>query len=233
MTPNFESESAEERGFFQRFGFVLGIGAVFLVGAVIFVGQSFGKTGTMTHKMPEVTMVRLVPLPAPPPPPPPPPPPKLVEEKMVEQMPVDANESKPDDSAAPPSVDLGTNIAGAGGPDPFGLSGNRGGGLLGGSGVRGSAASRWGWYASQVQTSVSDALRKHARTRDANFRIEVRVWPDLTGRITRAQLTGSTGDAAVDTAIKEDVLAGLQLKEAPPEGMPLPIVMRLTARRPN
>ena len=34
-------------------------------------------------------------------------------------------------------------------------------------------------------------------------------------------------------AIKDEVLAGLQLREPPPEDMPVPIVMRLNARRPN
>ena len=52
-------------------------------------------------------------------------------------------------------------------------------------------------------------------------------------RVTRASLVSSTGDPAVDAAIKADVLTGLQLDAPPPEGMPLPIVMRLTARRPN
>ena len=151
---------------------------------------------------------------------------------MVQQVPVDDSESKPDDAPAPPAADLGTSVTGGGGSDAFGLSANRGGGFLGGPGSRGGG-SRWGWYASAVQATVSDALRRNPRTKDASFRIEVRVWPDLTGRITRATLAGSTGDRAVDAAIKTEVLAGLQLSEPPPAGMPLPIVMRLTARRPD
>jgi hypothetical protein len=46
-------------------------------------------------------------------------------------------------------------------------------------------------------------------------------------------LAGSTGHPVVDAAIKEEVLTGLQLEEPPPADMPLPIVIRLTARRPN
>jgi hypothetical protein len=231
MAPqHFFEKPAEERTFFQRFGLAIGIGALAVVVGVIFVGKSFAKSSAAPHKMPEVTMVKI--LAAPPPPPPPPPPPKLVEEKMVEQMPVDANEAKPDDSPAPPSPDLGTSITGPGGADGFGLGGNRGGGTLGSGGNRGSG-SRFGWYAAQVQSTIADALRKNPRTREASFRLEVRVWPDLTGRVTRATLAGTTGDAAVDAAIKADVLTGLQLKEPPPPGLPLPIVLRLTARRPN
>jgi protein TonB len=60
--------------------------------------------------------------------------------------------------------------------------------------------------------------------------LQVRVWPDSGGRITRAQLVGSSGNPAVDQAIKNQVLTGLQL-QAPPADMPVPIVLRLTARK--
>jgi len=93
--------------------------------------------------------------------------------------------------------------------------------------------SPFGWYATQVQATIGDALRKNSHTRSASYSVKVRVWPDLTGRITRAQLVGSTGDPAVDQAIKNEVLTGLSLQEPPPTGMPLPIVMRFNARRTN
>jgi TonB family protein len=84
-----------------------------------------------------------------------------------------------------------------------------------------------------VQARVEDAFRKNPHTRSAAFRVEVRIWTDTTGRVTRVQLAGSTGRPAVDAAIKEEVFTGLQLQDPPPADMPLPIVMRLTARRPN
>jgi periplasmic protein TonB len=231
MSSSLSDEPAEERTFFQRFGFLLGIVGVIGVVAAIFVGKSFGNSSPPMHKMPEVVMVKIISTP-PPPPPPPPPQPKMTEEKMVEQTAVDDSESKPADNSPAPSADVGTSITGNGGPDAFGLSGNRGGGLLGGGGAR-AGGSKWGWYAGQVQATVGEALRRNARTREADFRIEVRIWPDLTGRVTRATLVTSTGDAATDAALKNEILAGLQLKEPPPQGMPLPIVLRLTARRPN
>jgi outer membrane biosynthesis protein TonB len=228
-------ESFEKRGFLQRFGFLFGIVGIAAVAAVIFVGQSlFKRGGPAQKKTPEVTMIKIVPPATPPPPPPPPPPqPRIQEQKMIEQTPIENEEPKPEEAPAPAAPSLGTNIQGTGGPDAFGLSGNSRGTVLGGSGGARSAASRWGWYAGRVQNTVSDALRKNERTREASFRVEVRVWADLTGRIARAQLAGSTGDTALDEAIQRDVLMGLQLAEPPPDGMPMPIVMRLTARRPN
>jgi len=37
----------------------------------------------------------------------------------------------------------------------------------------------------------------------------------------------------VDDAIKNQVLTGLMLPEAPPTDMPMPIVLRVNAQRPN
>ena len=80
--------------------------------------------------------------------------------------------------------------------------------------------------------SLSEALSRNPRTQNASFNIEAKIWSDAGGRVTRAKLVASTGDAALDEAIKNQILIGFQLREPPPEGMPMPIVMRLSARRP-
>ena len=105
-------------------------------------------------------------------------------------------------------------------------------GGLGKSTGRGGG-SKYGLYAGQVQSRIAEALRNHKKTRSAALNIKVRIWADPTGRITRATLSGSSGDAAVDRSIREEILTGLQLQSPPPEGMPMPIVMRITATRPN
>ena len=129
---------------------------------------------------------------------------------------------------------MGTNVTGNGPADGFGLGRAGGNGMIGGrSGSGGGGGSRWGWYAGQVQSRIGQALRNHRKTRSAGLSLQVRIWPDSTGRVTRAQLVGSTGDAALDLALKDEVLTGLQLQEPPPAGMPMPILMRLSARRPN
>jgi protein TonB len=132
---------------------------------------------------------------------------------------------------APPKDEppLGTGIKGDG-PDSFGLSDKAGNGRIGGNNGNGS---KWGWYASQVQSRIQQALQQNRKTRTASLSLEVRVWADATGRINRAQLAGSTGDPTLDSALRDEVLTGLQLQEPPPEGMPAPITLRLTARRPH
>ena len=151
---------------------------------------------------------------------------------MIEQAPVDQAEEKPEPKDEPPSAPPATGIVGNGPADGFGL-GKSGGNWLGkGSGNGNRANSKWGWYAGQVQTKIQDSLRSNRRTRNANLRNEVRLWLDDTGRSTRAQLVSSTGDPALDAALKESLI-GLQLSEPPPPGMPMPIVIRVTARRPS
>ena len=131
---------------------------------------------------------------------------------------------------APPKDEppLGTGIKGPG-SDGFGLGSNPGNGRIGGGGD----GSKWGWYASQVQSRIQQALQQNRKTRTASMSINVRIWPDSNGRINRAQLAGSTGDPSVDSALRDEVLSGLQLPEPPPAGMPAPITLRVTAKRPR
>ncbi len=182
--------------------------------------------------------ITLPPLPKPPPPPPPPKPPEQKpeeeqKEEMVEQPKADEPEQKPEPVKDDPPPALGTGIKGDGAADGFGLSGN-GNGMIGGSGTGSGRAkgSAFGWYASQVQTSIADAVRRNGRTKFASGRRDVRLWVDATGRVTRATVSGG-GEADVNLALNDEVLTGLQLREAPPANMPMPIVLRINAQRPN
>ena len=149
---------------------------------------------------------------------------------MVAQEEVKPDEQKPDDKPADKPADepLGTAL---GGGDGSGLGlggGGGGGGKIGGSGSKGG--SKWGWYASAVSNRVMEALKSNKITRKAKAVITVRIWPDSTGRINKVTLGSSTGDSAVDDAIKNQVLTGLVLNEPPPADMPMPINLRITAR---
>jgi len=228
LTVNFDDD-IDERSFLRKYGIMIGVLAVIITVVVVVARQLASSHSPPPRHEQEITMVKLLPPPVLPPPPPPPP--EIQEQKMIEQTPVDPNEQKPDDKPAPPTPSLGTGIKGDGQADGFGLNGSGGNGYLGGS--SGHVGSRWGWYANEVTATIQEALSKNNLTRNAGFRDEIRVWLDSTGRITRAQLVSSTGDPAVDQAIKDNVLNGLQLPDPPPTGMPMPIVMRITALRPN
>jgi outer membrane biosynthesis protein TonB len=205
-----------------------------LIGLLI-AGVVWGaiKISKQSHpvKKENITIVSIAPPPPPPRMTPPPPPP---EQKIEEKQ--DIQEPKPDDKPkdppkpkdeAPPT--LGTNLKGDG-ADAFGLSGNGNGGMVGGGG---NGNGQWTAYGEQVKSAITSALGGNPQTRAAKFRLDVRVWADATGRITRAALASSTGDSALDNVIQNQVLDGLRLPQSPPAGMPMPIHLRLTALRPN
>ncbi len=94
--------------------------------------------------------------------------------------------------------------------------------------------SRFGLYTAQVQSRAEEALLQSNKTRTAFLLgVLIRIWVDNTARITRAQLVGTMGDPSLDSAITNEVLTGLQLKEPPPADMPMPIVVRVTTQRPS
>jgi protein TonB len=209
--------------------------AVVLAGGVISMFRSGSQEPKRVAKKDQIITIQLPP-PAPPPPPPtviPPPPPPDKQEEMVKQEPVKEDEKPPDNKPpdAPPPLDLGPGVAGGTGPS-LGGPGGGGNGQIGGTG-RGGSGSRFGWYAAKVQSSIKEALQHNSATRSATMNLTVRIWPDSTGRITRAELIGTTGNAAVDQALRNQILTGLQLPQAPPADMPTPIVMRIEARKPN
>ncbi len=236
-------EPAARTGLRSRFQSpYLRYGAALAVIALLFGGAGYLLIGHDDMPPPrqvrELTIVNVVP----PPPPPPPPPQQMPEQKMIEQpkmaepefkedkpleQPKDepVKDAKNDEPPGPLSLD-----AKATGPgDLFNLGGKPGGSPYGGGGGGGS---RFGWYASIVQAQIESALRANERTRNAVMQMQVRLWADATGRINRVEIT-STGDAELDSIIRNQVLGSLMLREPPPKDMPMPMVARVTARRPS
>lgn len=137
--------------------------------------------------------------------------------------------TKEEQAKAEPPKDkppLGTEIKGDG-PDNFGLSGKVGNGRIGGASGNGS---KWGWYAYQMQSRVVETMQRNRKTCAARLNVTVKVWPESNGHFVRAQMTASTGDASLDSAIRDEVLNGLQLQPSP-SGMLMPVPLRLVASR--
>lgn len=236
-------EEDEEPGFLRKFGVWIAV-AVVLVGVagawLAFRGESKPKP-----KVAQMRVVDLMPVAPPPPPPPPPPPQEPPPERLPEPEVQDQPDFQPEEAPteAPPADEpepadeppLGTSIVGDGPGNGFGLAAGGGMGVIGGKGKGGggSGGSKFGWYAGQVQSRVADALRKHPKTRSAQLVVTVRIWADSTGRVTRAAVSDSSGNPDLDRALQNEILTGLRLQSPPPEDMPMPIVMRISARRPN
>lgn len=235
MSDDIFSEE-DEAGFFQKWRWPLVAGAVLVLGAGTW--WMVGKDDKPAPKTASVSMVNLMPPPPPPTPiptpPPTPPPDEPIERPESPEQPEFVEETMPDAPPEPAADDtaMGSNIQGDGPPDGFGLVGKGGGGMIGGQGPGGGGqGTKFGWYAGQVQSRVAQALRAHRKTRSAVMDLKVKVWADASGRISRATLAGSTGDGELDRAIAQEILTGLQLSEPPPNDMPMPIVMKISARR--
>jgi periplasmic protein TonB len=219
-------------------GYLIGL---VVAGAIAFAVFMFVFRGDrepprMVH---EITIVNILQPPPPPPPPPPPQTPKMIEqtpvkEQDIRETPVERPKAEPIKETKldqPPPGPLSLKAKAEGPGDLFGLGGNLGGkGLLGGGGGGGS---RWGWYASIVEAQIEQALAANAKTRKAAIQLQVRLWADGGGRVTRVEIVSSSGDAAIDAAVRDEVLAGLTLRQPPPKDMPMPIVTRISERRPS
>ena len=163
----------------------------------------------------------------PPPPalPPPPPPPQQMEDNEIK--PDEEQEEQPQPEDAGPS----TNNVGSGAPDAFKL--NAGKGKRGAVVLRPvSPRSLWTRYANGAASRIADAMRRHGKLKHSSLTVMAHVWIDSTGRIIRAT-TDATGDAALDAALRNEVLQGMQLPGPPPEGMVMPVNLKLSARRPG
>jgi TonB family protein len=234
-------------------GVSLGVGLVLLVLAaygVRWIAMSRAEKPP-PRKVMQFTAVRVQPQPAAPKPPPPPPqpvtPPKEVEEAKTTRVELKATDIPPPDAPRPSPAEPGGGrlslaAEGEGPGDAFNLEGRPGGksllsgGGLGegtGDGVGGGdgTAARFGWYYVLIKDVIEDAFRKQKLISGASVRVELRVWADPSGRISRVQLIRSTGDPRLDDAIQSVV--GLRLREPLPRDIPMPMVARLTARRPG
>lgn len=233
--------------FIRRHWLLVCIGTLAALGLAVWAVSFFSSPKKPAPQKQDFSFVQI----SLPPPPPPPPPPREEPQPRPDEMPdnprdmiaqeplaADQPESPPEEAPAQAEATMGTNVQSDGPADGFGLVGRGSGGIIGGGGTlggqgRGGNRSPWGWYAAQIQRSVEDAIKKNEKTRAAALQITVRVWPDSNGRIERAQLSRSTGDAELDKILTSEILTGIQLRDAPPTDMPLPITLRITAQRPH
>jgi periplasmic protein TonB len=158
--------------------------------------------------------------------------PKMAEPEFKEEKSVDKPKDEPAKDARndepPGPLSLDAKAVGPG--DLFNLGSKVGGNPYGGGGGGGS---RWGWYSTIVTDQATAALRANPKTRNMATQIQVRLWADASRRVTRVNISPSTGDAELDAIIRDEVLGKLMLREPPPKDMPMPVVTRVTARRPS
>jgi len=229
---DYNYDDNDEPSFLQKYRFVItGLIVLLIAGSVGLSAYFFTGKIPPPRKPAEITisLPPLPPLPPPPPPPPPKTPPPV--QKMTEITPVKPID-KPKDVAKAPDKPPGPPGPKASGPpsdDGIG-GGGGGGGTIGG----GEAQNPLAIYAGEVQDAVRQALNKNSQTLHASIhRLQVRIWIDSTGRLTRVAPAASSGDPAVDDALKNQALVGLRLSEPPPSGKGITFDMIIDATRPK
>ncbi|UCV05452.1 energy transducer TonB [Dechloromonas denitrificans] len=201
---------------------VLGLLGLALIGLAVWGVMSLmgGKSGK-ARKPPVVTLL-------PDKPPPPPPPPK--EEKKPEPPKDDKKEVKVEQpkEQAPPAQNEPLKMEGAAGdgPSAFG-AGSVGRDYVGGN-IGGGA--QQGIYAGRLQRHLQEQLNRNRKLKESDYRVTLRVWLRRDGSVEKADLAQSTGSAALDELLKETLLQVGAMRDAPPENMPQPIRIRVTAR---
>jgi protein TonB len=111
------------------------------------------------------------------------------------------------------------------GSDGFGLGSKRGGRDLLASG-----GDRFAWYAGMLKQDLLSLLSDERKIRSRAYSVNVRLWLDPKGAVTRVALASSTGDRDLDRQLNE-LLSGMErVAEAPPEGMPQPVQIRIVSR---
>jgi TonB family protein len=84
-------------------------------------------------------------------------------------------------------------------------------------------------YLGLIQASVRNALCRTPTTQPGAGDLLVRFWIDSSGRVARAELLTSTGQAAEDVA-DATALQAIEIGQPPPAQMPQPVTMMILPR---
>jgi periplasmic protein TonB len=210
-------------------GPALGVAAVLLLAALVwhFAGSSVG----VRREAPRIATIT----PLPPPPPPPkekPPEPKKVEDEM---KPVDKPQDIPQKpvDAPKPSNDVAKNVTINGdaqaGSDNFNIGAGDGGGMMGGGGGNGTGTGSYNQY---LGYAIQQAVQRDDRVNRLVFEVRADVWLDAEGRLTRAELVGSSGNDSTDAALVDALRAMPRIDVAPPASLRFPLRVAIRGKRP-
>jgi periplasmic protein TonB len=200
--------------------------------------------GTVRQAVPSVKRnVQQVSLLAPSPPPLPPlrpeikPPPqqRMLAPAMSEQIPQQQSQTK---SLQPkqigqqgsPQAALALDADGVPGGDVFALSAQSGSGSLSGNGAGNGLL----WYGGQVQRRLEEGLESLLADTAASkteYSVQIRVWVDAVGRISRSELASSSGKEDVDRSLRAALAKfSAEIGQQPPLNLPQPLTIELIAR---
>lgn len=215
----------------------VGVPLLVLALVALVVWRLASNTAGERREVPQVPVVALTPPPPPPPPQQKPPEPqKTVETPVPTPTPQPRTNAPEKPTAAPKALTI--NGPPQAGSDAFGVAAGRGGGVTVGGDPNGSDTPGGGGdfaaasYASYLKSALQQAVQADDRVSRMVFAsVEVNVWIDAAGRITRVNLAKSSGDARTDRALVSALQQVGRLDEAPPPKLSFPAHVTLSGRR--
>jgi protein TonB len=207
------------------------IGVAVLLGIVAMIWHLAGSKVGVRREAPRIATIT----PLPPPPPPPkekPPEPKKIEEEVKQT--VDKPEPMKPIEAPKTSNDVAKQVTinsdAQAGTDSFNIGAGSGGGMVGSGGGTGTGT---GSYDQYLGYAIQQAVQRDDRVNHLVFDIRVDIWMDGDGRLSKAQLVGSTGDEKTDEALTEALRAMPRIDTPPPATAHFPLRVAIRGRRPG
>ncbi len=205
--------------------------AIALILLLVVVGVGYGikklMSGGSVQKK-QITTIKLIPDTPPPPPPPPKEPPK----EQLKEQPKEIKVEQPKPAETPPAEQLKMEGAAGDGPSAFAsgpVSNEYKGGEVKTIGSDGGA--KFNWYAGVVKSQIESALEKDKKLNVSQYKLVVTIWLKPNGDVEKLELSGSDAGAEIQQAIKTALENMPTIREAPPQDMPQPIKLRITARK--
>lgn len=206
--------------------------ALLILAVLAGIGYGIKKlfSGGATQKK-QITTVKL--LPDTPPPPPPPPPPKEPPKETPKEQPKEApKEPEPKPAETPPAENLKMEGAAGDGPSPFqagAVNNEYKGGTVATIGSDGGIKFRW--YAGLVKSQIERAIERDKKLTQGQYKIVVSVWLKPNGQFEKLSVDQSDTTPEIEQGIREALNDLPAMQESPPESMPMPIRMRITAKK--
>jgi hypothetical protein len=209
-------------------------GAILLTFAYYLYGVLSDVRGIAVPAPPQ-TVIDMLPPPPPPPPPPPEPETKPPEPTEAPTPTPVATPSPAPDQPAPMQID-GPAQAGA---DAFGLTSGKGGGM-GAPGATGTCigsncgAPKGGisdaFYNRYLSGALQERIQDNNKVNRLTFTADFAIWIGAGGRVTKADLMRSSGDAKRD-ALLASILQSVGGLDAPPASLRFPQKITVRGRR--
>lgn len=236
-TPKNESEKEDiipsdidDGGISKKFLVIAVLVFIVIVSALVVVINKLTAQDTVAPKKMEQQITMIKPPPPPPPPEVEPPPPEEIEEEVEIEEEEPEQPDMPDEPAdePPPGENLGVDADGTAGTDGFGLEGRRGGRGLLSSG--GGDTSQYKFFASGVQQEILEFLSQRKEIRRSQYTVVVSLWINQSGKVKKIELSNSTGNRELDSKLNAVLSQVKSVSEAPPQGLPQPIRLRINSR---